>query len=851
MKTDKNLRIPMAEICECLLLEMAEDFDNADRPDLRVSEEFRRKIETLIDEEEKQRNLRLSFHTIRRMVGYAVCILLLLVSLTVLTVEPIRAYLMEVVMSWYDEYAEKLYTGTEYVLPDGWRFGIGFTPAYDASTGITTVYAESSEKMDDLTYRSTGGFFDLHPNGAVIERTTFPLPDNTGLTVGTFTEDAVYTVTLLTHYAAELEDYTFEYAFHCTDLATGEITASMDLSKYFSNLNAPTLLRVDKNGDLYLQGSDKILYLSADLSIVRPVNLPNRPFSITVMADGRIGVCTFFNQKIGIAPIEQGKLGDPYSLTEDARTLLAVPVYEGDYAFYFVDKSNVWGANFGKKQTLKKESLMNLTNSGIVNKVWGQGEEHSEYPVAVLGTEAFLFSRSGTPEKPGVNPVIYRPAEVVLMNDIHTITVAYAEPLPVEISSKIIHFNKTRDDVLVALKDYSIYVTEDDPDAGKDQLAFDIVNKICEPDIVIGWETDPAITEIYEKNLYVDLFPYLKTDDTINTDTVFGAIQRAYDDGRGGLWGITSQFEVRTLLSTKDILGEYGDQTSWTLDEMLDFLESLPSDVYKMPYAMRNVADYQLLSQGYGMFIDRETATCTFDSDLFKRYLNYIVTLPATAKDDPPEAYRHLSTEEKITARYTGNVGLDIFLLAGTGDCSSLISTFGTSDYVPIGFATTTDSGAHIRTCESYVITTFSEHPEICWELIRTFFMEDDFEKLLYGKIHSLKTQTQTVLDYYADREIVCYTDGTGETLLYDPANSRMSEDLDKPGIVVRFDEKEGERLMEYLDTEGNPILHQTPAKVTEIVKEEISAFASGLGTADDCAKKIQTRVSLWLAENQ
>jgi hypothetical protein len=38
---------------------------------------------------------------------------------------------------------------------------------------------------------------------------------------------------------------------------------------------------------------------------------------------------------------------------------------------------------------------------------------------------------------------------------------------------------------------------------------------------------------------------------------------------------------------------------------------------------------------------------------------------------------------------------------------------------------------------------------------------------------------------------------------------------------------------------------------LTEIVQEEISAFADGIVTAEDCAAKIQSRVSIWLAENK
>ena len=38
---------------------------------------------------------------------------------------------------------------------------------------------------------------------------------------------------------------------------------------------------------------------------------------------------------------------------------------------------------------------------------------------------------------------------------------------------------------------------------------------------------------------------------------------------------------------------------------------------------------------------------------------------------------------------------------------------------------------------------------------------------------------------------------------------------------------------------------------VFQIVREEISAFLSGVASAEDCAAKIQSRASIWLAERK
>ena len=53
------------------------------------------------------------------------------------------------------------------------------------------------------------------------------------------------------------------------------------------------------------------------------------------------------------------------------------------------------------------------------------------------------------------------------------------------------------------------------------------------------------------------------------------------------------------------------------------------------------------------------------------------------------------------------------------------------------------------------------------------------------------------------------------------------------------------------LDAPVIPWLEQTPTEMSEICSEEVSAYLGGLGTAEECMDKIQSRVSLWAAERK
>ena len=69
--------------------------------------------------------------------------------------------------------------------------------------------------------------------------------------------------------------------------------------------------------------------------------------------------------------------------------------------------------------------------------------------------------------------------------------------------------------------------------------------------------------------------------------------------------------------------------------------------------------------------------------------------------------------------------------------------------------------------------------------------------------------------------------------------------------IVPYCSEKDVETAKRLVKTAGRPFREQISVDVQSIVNEEISAFLGGVGTAEDCAKKIQSRASIWLAEHK
>ena len=65
------------------------------------------------------------------------------------------------------------------------------------------------------------------------------------------------------------------------------------------------------------------------------------------------------------------------------------------------------------------------------------------------------------------------------------------------------------------------------------------------------------------------------------------------------------------------------------------------------------------------------------------------------------------------------------------------------------------------------------------------------------------------------------------------------------------FTEEDAAEMKTMLDGIGMPAVNGVPAEIAEIVEEEISVFLGGASSAEDCAKKIQSRAGIWLSEHQ
>ena len=189
-----------------------------------------------------------------------------------------------------------------------------------------------------------------------------------------------------------------------------------------------------------------------------------------------------------------------------------------------------------------------------------------------------------------------------------------------------------------------------------------------------------------------------------------------------------------------------------------------------------------------------------------------------------------------------------------------LSALFGTDDYVLIGLPASEPrdgAGIYAEMNDAVILTSFCEAPDAGWEMIRSLFEgEVRMTVSTSGAIHDplpvLRSQTDRMIDSYnaGGMEFCFYFDGSSEMRRGDPENPAASASLDRPGIVSFFTEEKRQELYAILDRAGTPLFSRTDAQIAQIVSEELSALYAGACSPEDCAKKIQSRVGIWLAEH-
>ncbi|MCR5681316.1 MAG: hypothetical protein K6G29_02595 [Clostridiales bacterium] len=714
-------------------------------------------------------------------------------------------------------------------------------PSYDPDTGVLRCVAAARADVGDyIRFRYT--CLEVTEDGIQAE-VPLRVAEDVRLESVLYVGDVLYVI--------EADDR--KSILRRVDPKTGEADGGTDIKPFFRYSSGDYYYIQNfisgADGNLFFFSYPEILVLSPKLEKLCSVQV-NSVNGMAADEEGRVWIWGNLHNGLAMAEVipGSGSLGTPLDLPTDTRGILFAPGHD----LYVMTDNGIDGYDYTEEGMLPEdgEEVVSFLNSDI-----GLA---STRVIKLYSSEMFLASESGVSV-----PVLYKHAADVDLSAVRTVRVAISTNGFVEdtIRMKIVLFNRSRTDIRIEVDDYTPKdgVWGDELYDNENRLALGITTGTYKPDLVICMQNGPVYKVGAEQGWFRDLTSFTERPGLLNRNNILGCVKRTYTDRDGRLFALTDRFNITgtrgngTFLSTPEALGVLADKGTWMLAEFLDFAENLPEDVVLMENLTRENAPYELLgAEGYAAFIDWDGSTCHFDDGVFARYLYFLAALPTVQeyRTHSPYDLVNLDRVDKYPYYRDGKIALAGMSIRSLEEMVSMESVFGTKDWVMIGRPADTGYGTTISGRAVFAMTAEDDHAVAAWEALEAIMTPASVDRYEDG-ITSFADDLRAEMDSLMQQKYYIRYGGRGIT---STAKSReWWEGYDQnPGMETEFTEEDAARFYDLFENKlGVPYSPAVSEDVTDIVEEEISAFLGGIGTADDCAAKIQSRVSIWLAEHR
>ncbi len=357
------------------------------------------------------------------------------------------------------------------------------------------------------------------------------------------------------------------------------------------------------------------------------------------------------------------------------------------------------------------------------------------------------------------------------------------------------------------------YWDENAADLGLGQLEQDLLDGNV-PDILCSI---PNYRMFSNKGMFEDLGVWMENDPDFHEDDYF---MNFFDALRykGRLECIGFRFAVNTYMAKTEFLD---GAERLTLADYADL--ELPEGMELLSSADRASAMDILLRSQLGEFVDYENATCSFNSEEFISLLEWFGSFPETAAIQDDYAYR-----ENRALLYPVQI-------SGLQDYHNTVQCwFDNADVTLTGTPLASEgNGGVFATLGLITVSSTAEHKEEIWDFIK-FCLSEEVQSS--GGVQSYGIPVnRNALENIMELQL----SGTEKL----PSNSFGDEMIQ----LTPPTQAEADELQEYLN--GVTFCSYLDDFVTDIVREETDKFFAGDCTAEDAARVIQSRVSLYLAE--
>ena len=393
-----------------------------------------------------------------------------------------------------------------------------------------------------------------------------------------------------------------------------------------------------------------------------------------------------------------------------------------------------------------------------------------------------------------------------------------------QVESTIAEFNRTNRSYMIQVVDYSEFSTSDDWRAGLTRLNTEIISGRM-PDIM---DLGMLPCRMYvTKGLLIDMYDIIDSDPEFDRSSFMeGALRAAETDG--GLHYIFPLFTISTIIGNPSVLGS---DPGWNMDEFKAVIEANPGA--DMPVGTDYTKESFLntmIGSIMDEYVDWAAGTVNFNSECFVQLLEFADTLPSDFLPYEYEEHELVASGRQIMS--------EVWAYSGFDPIQKYRHIYG-GDLVFKGFPVGDRNGNILNPYYRFAITAGCKDMEGAWQFLRTFLTKEWYLEsfpLLSSVGFPLNREVYDMMltETMAENRQISWTLGTYRTTSIDLQPTTRA-DADMVLSMINSLTIVNDRSFGF--------------GIHDIVMEGAKDYFNGRNTAAEAARIIQSRASIFMAE--
>lgn len=407
------------------------------------------------------------------------------------------------------------------------------------------------------------------------------------------------------------------------------------------------------------------------------------------------------------------------------------------------------------------------------------------------------------------------------------------DTIPAYIKKKIVEYNRDNENYRIIVNDYNKYSGYHGNEyiSGLSELNLELIEGNI-PDIVLG-NKNLDMRRYTQLGMFADLGGYLEKDGFTNDEEYFTNIMNTFGyDGKQ--YQVPLTFSLTALAGKESVIGQ---DYEFTFDEFWKLGET--KTLFYKPFRENLIQHF--ISDNLLEYVDFKERKCNFESDDFIKLLGYIKENGIPIADYESVHYEDEDYPVRIIEEICcfDYININSFDVLARFKQMDVINKKKNPDDRPAFLNIPSAKGNGIRASSATLVSICekSRYKDVAWDFIKSLF-EDEAQK----KLSLINGQFQ--YDFPIKKSVF---ESQAKSAMANTDNMHSSDHYGNDVKLRNIDSDTLEILRELIKNADTPVT--CDQNISSIINEQCEIFFAGGQTAEETAKAIQSRATLYLQE--